>query len=391
MRAWISDDPVAYAEYLNDVGIIHMCLSDTPEARRWLEAARDLRVARGLPVDWRTWSTLLSLGEITRQENHTLEAMEIYRDVERQLEKIAPTSPGMHFPVASTIASTLIDAGRPFDAVAELVRCQTKFALVEVPQHQRFNLSWDLGKASRLVGDLPPSRTYLREAQALCPVGPTCWNVLHELMLTAAAEGDATAVQTYYGQISAQELDRANRMRMVREHARALGSLDAWPEAILKLERAQAMIGDPTEVIDATASWEVAFELGRAHRKIGDLATAERELAKALVELRALHPVEAPPHAEVLYELGELALDRRRWSEALGHLEEAESIFALTAEDDYLPRARTRFARARALTGTTKLASPEARQLAQAAIRGLRANSKHDEARVVEAWLEASG
>jgi tetratricopeptide (TPR) repeat protein len=179
-------------------------------------------------------------------------------------------------------------------------------------------------------------------------------------------------------------------MWWIREHARALGSLGAWPAAIVELEKARAMIGDPSEMTNAVASWQVAFELGRARRKLGDHAAAERELAQALVELRALYAIEGPSHADALYELGELALDRQRWSEAHEHLEQAESIYAKTAEADYLPRARARFALARALTGAAKRASPEAHEWARAALRGLRANAKHDEASVVEAWLEAT-
>jgi tetratricopeptide (TPR) repeat protein len=387
----IVNDPVAYAEYLNDVGMIHLNVLDAREARRWFEAARDLRVARGLPVDWRVLSTLMNLGHVTKYDKRTLEAVEIYRDIVRQAKEIAPSTHVMYVAFSASLAQAWTDAGRPFDAVGELRQCQTKFALLEgLPSYQRYMLSLNLGEVSRLIGDVSAARAHLSEAQVLCPGGPTCRSVLVQLMLTAAAEGDAAAVQTYHEQISAQEFEHAIHMQTVCEHARALGSLGAWPEVIVELEKARAMIGDPTEANNAVASWETAFELGRAHRKLGDQAAAERELVRALSELRALYSIEAPPHADALYELGELDLDRQRWSEAREHLEAAESIYAKTAETDYLPRARTRFALARALTGTAKLAPPEARDLAQAAIRGLHANNQHDEARLVEAWLEAT-
>lgn len=389
----IVDDPVTYAEYLNDVGMIHVHRYEPREARPWLEAAQDLRVAQGLPVDWRNMSTLLNLGHVATYEKRFLDAIEIARDLARQAAEVAPSTHVMLMVTSATLAGALANAGRPFEAMAELRRCQTVFALVEgVPLYQRYQFTNHLGWASREIGELSAARGYLVEAQTGCPLGPGCENTTIQLMLVAADDGDATAVQTYYEQISALELDHAKRMEVVHQHARALGGLGAWPEAIVELERARAMIGDPTEMpyAVAVASWEVAFELGRAHRKLGDQAAAERELLRALSELRALYAIEGPSHAAALYELGELDLDRQRWSEAREHLEQAESLYALTAETDYLPRVRTRFALARALTGSDQLASAEARELAQAAIRGLRANAQHDEARAVEAWLEAT-
>lgn len=384
----IMDDPAAYAEYLSDVGHVHLLMWDWREARKWLDAARELRVTQGLRADWRSVATLLVLGHAACWEKNNIEAASIYREVTRQIKAIFGSShPAMMMGVAS-LAGVLTTGGRPHAAIAEIRACLTHFERVEgVPPHNRYNLLLMLGHAEHQIGDLQASNEHLSAARSFVPSGYDDSQLLIQLMHNAAAQGEATAVQSYHTQLAGRELEPTFRMMVIREHARALGSLGAWREAVAELEEVRAMIGAPSTTAEAAESSALAFELGRAYRKLGDQAAAERELERGLVEERALYPVEGPTHALVLYELGELALERERWTQALVHFEAAESIYAATAEIDYLPRVRTRFARARALTETAKLAPPEARQLADAALQGLRANAQHEDAAEVESWL----
>jgi tetratricopeptide (TPR) repeat protein len=345
----VIDDPVAYAEYLTDVGYVHLNLKDWPEARRLLEAARDVRITQGVRMDWRSVATLLYLGHTAKGEQRNMEAVAIYRDVARQGKAIFGSSHPSELMWSASIAKAWAQAGRPLAAIAEIRRCLAEFEFVEgVPAHYRYYLLLNLARFERETGDVHASNEHLSAARLVSSSGPDDDEILMELMRNAGVEGDAMAVQTYHALLAGKELVPALQMTALQEHARALGSLGAWDKAVAELEKAQAMIVDLTGTAEAAASCEFAFELGRAYRELGDHDAAERELGRALAERRALYPVAGPTHALVLHELGELALDRRRWAEARVLFEEAESIYASTAEIDYPPLVRTREALARA-------------------------------------------
>lgn len=132
---------------------------------------------------------------------------------------------------------------------------------------------------------------------------------------------------------------------------------------------------------------EASLELGKLRVAIGELEAAEEALRQALA---GFERVLSPRNLELAVTqtaLGELALARGRFDEAVMWLAGAESIFGTTAEADYPPLARARFALARARTGAARSAAPTDRALAELALAALRANARMDEARAVEVWL----
>jgi tetratricopeptide (TPR) repeat protein len=244
-----------------------------------------------------------------------------------------------------------------------------------------------LGVLERECGAIEASREHMLMTLSLTPGD---WRPLAQLMVTVAAAGDAEAVQSYQHQLETVMADQIPHARVyaLEQYGIALHVLGATREAIAEYERARALLGEADTVAAKRLSANLSLELGEAYREIGDHEAAERELERAFAEMHALFPAVGPAHANVLRSLGELALDRERYDEARTYLEQAASICLATAEPDFLPLARTRFALARAMTGADETASAEARALAEAALVGLYANHKADEARTVAAWLD---
>jgi tRNA A-37 threonylcarbamoyl transferase component Bud32/tetratricopeptide (TPR) repeat protein len=381
----VIDDVGLYAEYLNNVGNIYLSVDDWLESRRWLEQARDLRVARAQPMDWRGVATLSNLGIIDLFELRNVEAYAVFDAVADESLAVFPSTHRFHISFGLGRAEALFGAGRPRAGIDELRRYLQGFELESFP-YLKASVLGLLGLFERECGDVDASREHLLEAHSLMPGD---WKVLAQLMRTAAAAGDGVAVQAYQDQLSAataQQLPSA-RAFALGHYGVALRELGATREAVVELERARSLVSDGTTVADGRLSADLSFDLGGAYRELGDHEAAERELERAYTEMCALFPAVGPTHAHVLRELGELALDRGRFDEARTQLEQAASIYLATAEPDYLPLARTRFALARALTGANERAPIEAGVLAEAALIAMHANRRHVDAHAVEAWL----
>jgi tRNA A-37 threonylcarbamoyl transferase component Bud32/tetratricopeptide (TPR) repeat protein len=390
----VEDDISIYTEYLGDIGQVYLNTGDWREARQWFEEAHDLRSARMPRVDWKGLAIQSNLGHVAIQDKRFADAVEIFTEVIHDAEALLGPSHVSHLVFSMSLTLALQMAGRPHAALAEIQKCLGKIDSVE-SGFERARILAVAAWIERERRDFDVSREYLNDALAStsADVGVT-GTILNQLMFLAADEGDKPAVHEYQRQrVMYVErhpaADPGVRFALSCDYGRALYTVGATQEAIAELERVRPMLDDAgiSSTVSATWRWELALALGKAYRAFGDLDAADRELHLALVELRALHSTDAPPHAEALYELGELELARQRWKQASAHFAEAETIYATTAEADYLPRVRIRFAQAQALTGGAKLASPEARELAEAAVQGLRANAKDEDADVVESWL----
>lgn len=89
--------------------------------------------------------------------------------------------------------------------------------------------------------------------------------------------------------------------------------------------------------------------LAAAQRRAG--ALAEASLRRALAGYAARFLPDSLELADIERELGELALAQGRRDDAVASLRQAESIYAASAEPDYVPLAQARVGLARALAG----------------------------------------
>ena len=384
----VIDDVEIYAEYLTIVGAIHLAMGNGREARPWLEEARDLRIARGRPMDRRGLSAVLNLALVAMNERRFVEAYAMLEDVVRQSAAVVPSTHELHYNYTLIRAHVLSGAGRPRAALAEVLRCLAELERIESTPYMRASLFQLLGSYQRDLGNLQASREHLLAGLSLAAGTDTVWTTKVHLMLTSADQGDASAVQAYHDQLTAELVDQplVIRAHATQQHGRALYQLRSAPEAIAELDKARLLLGEPTGTSQARVSADIAFDLGRAHRSLGHFDAAERELERALSEFSTLYPTYGLAHADTLYELGELELERGRFDEARMHLHAAVAIYLATVEPDYAMLALARFALARALTGANGTATAEARGLAEAALPGLQAN-RHAGVRAVEAWL----
>jgi tetratricopeptide (TPR) repeat protein/tRNA A-37 threonylcarbamoyl transferase component Bud32 len=344
----VEDDVGLYAEYLNNVGAIHLAAGDWPEARRWFEQARDLRVARAHPMDWRGVATLFNLGGVALFQGRYVDAEAIVRELARESEAVIPSTHDMHLRFAFLRAQALVGAGRPRAAIAEFRPYLDDVATRVGPPHLRAYLFETLGRIEREYGDLSMSRGHLNAAIALTPVDSTsALTLTSEQMLTAAFERDALAVAELYQQLSIAIDDQipSIRARLLGDYGRALHELGSIREAIAELEKAQSIVVASTNVNERSISADLSYDLGKAYRKLGDHAAAERELLRARDQFSELYPdADGRLHADISLELGNLAIDRERWDEARAYLEQAVSAYLESAEPDFPPLTRARAA-----------------------------------------------
>jgi tRNA A-37 threonylcarbamoyl transferase component Bud32/tetratricopeptide (TPR) repeat protein len=385
----VADDIELYAEYLNNVGGIHKMSGDWREARRWLEEARDLRVAHTHPVNWRSMATLENLARLSWDEKRYAEAMALYRDVMANPTVFGPKNV-QTINREGCFAGVLFEAGRPREALA-LLRPLLESVYARENLDARRSVLALLAKMEIETGNLRAARAYTDAAQAFGkPSLAYRQAITAQLMVLAARDGDEAAMERHRGELTtlvAGTNPGACRHCYVLARGAALEAVGRTREALAIYEQMRTEIGDSTLQGEVTLRAQSTLALGKAHFKLGELEAAERELLRALGEFRALYPVPGPDHGQILHELGELMRTLGRRDEARTYLREAESSYAATAEPDYVPLAATRFAYARALTDAAAPASAEARGLAEAALQAFTANDKRTEAHAVEAWL----
>ena len=383
----VSDDVELYAEYLNNIGVVHWYRGDYPEARRWLEEARDLRAAHDHPQNWRSIASINNLGRVAMSERRYTEALGLIResiDADHVLGPLYVRRTSHEL----VLVGLLQTVGRPREALALVEQILAKSVSID-NDHVRLSALVLFAGLAIESDDPGTARKHLAAARALVPGnGHAHQLILSQLMLAAALDGDAVGMEKHHLELTRALVGTSpGPCRFCVTHARALAALGRTREEIAVYTQIRTEIADSTLPVETYIRAESSLALGAAHRKLGDDAAAERELTRALAEFRVLFHEPGPDHARALYELGELALGRRRWDEARVHLTEAASSYAVTAEPDYPPLARARFALARALTGAGGPAPVAARALAETARQALVDHDRHDEARTIEAWL----
>jgi tRNA A-37 threonylcarbamoyl transferase component Bud32/tetratricopeptide (TPR) repeat protein len=385
----VIDDAGLYADYLNVIGTVYASQENWREARRWQEQALELSTSGGQPTTFRTLALRNNLGHTSNSERRYADAYASFREVAREAQAVVPSMHRLHMGVAVGRCHALGGAGRHRTALAECRHWLKQSELVESPAHMRVQFLDTVGAYEREVGELAASREHLLEGLELAGGISSGLTIVSELMLTAGATGDRAAVQAYHEQLSTALAEQipAYRSFALERYGRALEDLGATEEAVAAFEQGLSLLVSPSTVGDRRMVADLSLQLGRAHRKLGNHDAAERELVRALAELRELYPVYGPSHADATRELGLVALDRGRFDEARSLLEQATAIYLASTEPDYPPLAHARFGLARALTGASEIPTPEALALAELALLAFHANARHDDARVVESWL----
>ena len=374
-----------YAEYLNNVGVVAAASGDLAGAARRFGESAALREQHGRADTPKGLETLANLGWLARAQGRFTDMVAIYRRAAALSERLLGAEHSSHVRHALLLADGLWRLGRPREALAGLRRLAAIEGRVE-SGFLRGMLARELGMIEREEGDLRAAREQLERALQLAPeASEEHVLVLIELMHLAAAEGDAAGVQAHHDR-ALRRLERASELidgfqpRLRLEHARALGRLGRTREAVHALEPLRA-----ANTGAALQADELPRLRGALHRELGAREVAEHELQRAL----AASPSQGPQRAEAMHLLGELALDRRRFSEARDWLARALTSYAALAEPDHVPLARVRFAYARALTGDATTLAPDARTHAVSAQAALVAGSHAAQAQVVAAWLDA--
>lgn len=378
-----------YAEHLNNVGFIHLRAGEFQDARRLLEAASDIRERHNREDTWKSIGTLANLAELAQLEGRFEDMESILRHVVSLSEHTLGTSHSMHIIHKVNLAWSFYLRGRPRAALESILLILDESELVESRRARLFAAQSAI-EVALAGGDTALVRHRLVPALVASSAHPDeyDWYIQRVLMRTAAVEGDRAATGDFFRAAKdalGESVDPrdARYVRLLWGYGQGLARLGQLSDAVKSFEELRSNLADGRGVDDLSTASQVLADLGRLRRKLGDFDTAERELQQARRELDEVWPVRGPVHAEILLELGELALDRLRLDEAVEHLRAAESLFAATAEPDYPPLASTRFALARALVADPAAAG----KYAEEALTAFLVGGKIEEAGAVKAWL----
>ncbi|WAS94597.1 serine/threonine-protein kinase [Nannocystis punicea] len=387
----VEHDVDLYAEFLNNLGVVHATASELATARsRWEEAVA-LRERHGRAETPRALDTLSNLGWLARAEHRDEDMAAIYRRLLAVSGPLLGPHHASHMRYEWLLANSQWRLGRPRQALAQLGQIVQRFDRLS-NSYLRGMILRDLGMIEIDEGDLAAAREHLEQAMTAVPeVSEAHDAVLAERMRLFAAEGDGPAMEREHQRAMARlpaqpdPLDR--RLHFLRfAHARSLAALGRTAEALAPLEQMLAALAGTERTIDAA---EAASLLGELRLELGLLDEAEEDLRRALAELERAALTRSLLLAGNLTALAELALARGRFEEAAGFAAQSLAIYDAVAEPDHSPAARARFAHARALTADAAVAPAEARALAEAALEALRVKARAADVRRVAAWLAA--
>lgn len=385
----VQGDVELYAEFLHQSGYIHLVAGDRPEARRLLEAARDLRTEHGRDRSWKQLATRSALGTLAHFEGRLEEMAAIFGELRDASEALLGPTHAEHLRHEYLYAYALTRLGRPRAARARLARALARLPAVE-SQEARRGLLIAAALAALEDDDTRAARQHLADALPLVPPHSSdLLTIMGLLMRAAARDGDAEEVETHHRSAQAWLADPqhggdANLAYLLWDRGRALEALGRTDEAIAALERMTSLLADPTLLPEPEVGPRARADLGRLRARLGELDAAELDLQQARRDLDQVWPVEGPVHADLRRELGELALARQRPDEAAQHLRAAVTRYAASVEPDHLALARTRFALARALAGSDPAG---AREHAARAREAFHARGRAEELQALDAWL----
>ena len=397
LNAHVRNDVGMYANFLNSVGVVYGSSMKLEDARRSFEAAQALREAHGQQNSLGGLDTLANLVEIANIENREDESVALARKV------VAVSGPmlGDHHPKhvrhLTTLGGGLVDIGRPNEARGVLGRAEKELATVGSAVVRVLAYSC-LGHLELADGDLVAAREYYeKENTNAADYTDYIYRTQTQLAKVVALEGDETTARRQFTEALAQREKQAgvedpDYLHGQAMYADALVDLNHPGEAVSQLEPLLTRCAEtdlPPWVVYICA--KLRRTLGRAQDRLGDADAAERTWTLARDEYTQVLPPGHFDRMEVAFMLGDLALRRRRFPEAVRWLREAEAGYAASAEPDYAPLSIVRLALARALTGDDASAPAEAVELADRARAGLAAKGPMfaADAQAAEAFVRA--
>lgn len=388
----VRDDVELYAEFLNNIAMVAMFTGDVVKARQRFEESLALLRAHHRGTTMKALFTQGNLGELESMERRYQDAVASYRRAVAESAEILGQEHPRHLLFRKNVAENLAQMGRLREALAEMHQIEPLFAKIDSSNEQGMFFCV-LGHMEIRAGELGAANRHLERSLQLIPESSFWHDVaLHGFILIAGAEHDLQGVRRYHDRAVArlgQPLDPNDYRypQLLLEHGRALATLGRPGEAAESLTLVRTTLAGssvPQDIIQAALA---GLELGRVRLGQGELDEAQEAFDGALTGMQGRLPDNSLEQADVMQGLGEVALQRQQYEDAVRWLTQAEAIYVEQAEADHPVLARIRFAQARASTGTARRASAEALGQAELALQALRAWSRDDEAGAVQAWL----
>lgn len=388
----VQRDVELYAEFLNNIAAVASMAGKSAQARQWYEESLALRKKHGHTHTTKGLFTQANLGELASMEKRYQDAVAINREVIAISEEILGPEHPRHLIYKQQLGENLARTGRLREALTEMREIE-RLAAASDDKELRGSLIAALGWVEIRAGEIRRAKEHFQRALQLFPEVSNRYDIaLWGLMQIAAAENDQPGVQRYHDRALARlrrPLDPNDFafQELLISHGRALATLGHLNEAVEPLARVRSMLAGSDLTFNRIQAAIAAYELGKVRLALGELDEAQEAFDSALTNFQGRVPDTSLEIADVMLGLGELALQRQRLDDAVRWLAQAEAIYLELAEPDYPALARTRFIQARALTGSSPQAPPDARAQAELALQAFRAWSRDDEAHAVETWL----
>ena len=378
VNARVMGDFDLYAEFLNNMGVVHKNAGAYPEAERELQEALALRQANGQGQSIKTLFVLNNLAILAMYENRTQDQV----DIDRQVVALSRRVLGEHHPEYLRSLRHLANGLREQGRLAEARRLlQPVERELQSGSDERVQM-WtrvELGELESEVRNFDTARDHFETI--LQHVAEDPWLVPRARMglgAVAAKQGDEDEARRHFAAVLVD-----SERRLGSQHVTHLANRYRFAVALLALGDTLEAIQEFEQILAATAGRVAAPELGtlrpsvqlhlgEAYHRLGDLVAAEREMSLALIDYIHLLTPEHPAVAGVKQGLGEVALSGGQFEVAAEWLRQAEAGYAAVAEAEHVPLALTRLALARAVASGQAVASGPAVALAEQALMALK-------------------
>ncbi len=386
LNSHVEGDIDLYAEYLNNLGWVRSLMGERRKARRLLEEADALRIKHNRGQTPLAVGTLYNLGRLAEDEGRIVDAVEYYKTaIERSEQYGSWAVRELEVAVASMLAELgMLQEAREKNQklIDEAVRSKDEAF--------KARALFFFARCELRDGNATLARELVEQGTRKFPKDSVNYDLFRNLaMRSAAASGDSESVRRVYEEAQRRfdtypDPTGIRRAKFLLDYGISLMSLGRPDEALVPLQKLQPLLTEQVVAIQPAIAPRLSLALGRAYRESGNLESAKSALEQALSQYGEGWPIE---RADTYYELGLTAFGQRQLDEAARLLTEAESIYTATADADFLPLARARFALARVLTSDSGFAPAGAREAAQSALEVLRAKAQPDDVAAVEAWL----